>query len=279
TLCREILARLPTHVDSLNLIGLIAQSSDRHRLSVQMFNCAIESDPLNAACHYNLASSYQAIHQTDQAVVHFKKAIALGLSGNNVEDFIMRSQTIAPYLAQLENQHLLRRTSDFLDIAALKTIADDLFLRCALESTVIRGQLLETFFTRLRLALLRFATNDAAASPSVMEALTACFGTVAQQCFINEYVYAQEADETRRSIQLRDFFLSKLDNEGEEIEPIPLAAVAAYFPLWQLPQAERISNRDWPAAMASLIRQQLHEPLEELRDRPTIPALTAIDGG
>ena len=31
--------------------------------------------------------------------------------------------------------------------------------------------------------------------------------------------------------------------------------------------------------LSSLIRQQLHEPLEELRDRPTIPALTATDGG
>src|SRR5262249_25636763 len=145
---------------------------------------------LNAACHYNLASSYQALHQADQAVVHFKKAIALGLSGNNVEDFIMRGQTIAPYLDQLENQQLPRRAPDFHDVTEIKTIADDLFLRCALESTVIRGQLLESFLTRLRFALLRFATdNNTAASSSVMEALTACFGAVAQQCFINEYVY------------------------------------------------------------------------------------------
>ena len=278
-LCREILARLPTHVDSLNLIGLIAQSSNRHRLSVQMFSRAIASDPLNAACQYNLASSYLALHQADQAVVHFKKAIALGLSGNNVEDFIMRSETIAAYLDQLENQQPLRRTPEFLDVVALKTIADDLFLRCALESTVIRGQLLETFLTRLRLTLLRFVANHTAASPSVIEALTACFGAVAQQCFINEYIYAQEDDETRQSIQLRDFLLGQLDNEGEKIQPITLAAVAAYFPLYQLPQAERIMNRDWPVTLSSLIRQQLHEPLEELRDRPTIPALTAIDGG
>ena len=47
-----------------------------------------------------------------------------------------------------------------------------------------------------------------------MEALTACFGAVAQQCFINEYIYAQEDDETRQSIQLRDFLLGQLDNEG-----------------------------------------------------------------
>ena len=278
-LCREILARLPTHVDSLNLIGLIGQSSNRHKLSVQMFNRAIESDPLNAACHYNLASSYQTLHQVDQAVDHFKKAIALGLSGNNVEDFIRRSETIAPYLDQFENQQPLGRAVDFLDVTVLKSIADDLFLRCALESTVIRGQLLETFLTRLRRTLLRFATNNGAASPSAMEALTVCFGAVAQQCFINEYVYAQEDDETRQSIKLRDFLLKQLDNEGAEIEPITLAGVAAYFPLNQLPRAERILKRDWPATMSSLIRQQLHEPLEELRDRPTIPKLTAIDGG
>jgi SAM-dependent methyltransferase len=278
-LCREILARLPTHVDSLNLIGVVAQSSGRHKLSVQMFNRAIASDPLNAARHYNLASSYQVLNQRDLAVIHFKKAITLGLSGNNVEEFIMRSLSIAAHLDQLEKEQLLPRKPDFLDVAALKTVADDLFLRCAIESTVIRGQALEMFLARLRLTLLRFAAMNATAPPAVMEAVTACLSALAQQCFINEYLYPQGEDETRQSINLRDFLLKQLDTEGGEIEPITLAAVAAYFPLYQLPEPERILSRQWPVIISGLIRQQLHEPLEELRDRPTIPALTAIDDG
>src|SRR5262245_13880389 len=278
-LCRKILTRLPTHVDSLNLIGVIAQSSGRHKLSVQMFNRAVASDPLNEACHYNLASSYQVLNQRDQAVIHFKKAIALGLSGNNVEEFIMRSPMIAAYLGHLEKEQLLPRKPDFLDVPALKTVADDLFFRCAMECTVIRGQTVEMFLTRLRLALLRFAVKKTTVPPAVTEALTACLSALAQQCFINEYVYSQSDDETRQSIHLRDFLLEQLNTEGGEIEPIILAAVAAYFPLYQLPEAERILSRQWPVILSGLIRQQLHEPLEELRDRLTIPTLTAIDDG
>src|SRR5262245_7773330 len=278
-LCREILAHLPTHVDSLNLIGVLAQSSGRHKLSAQMFNRAIASDPLNAACHYNLASSYQFLNQRDQAVTHFKKAITLGLSGNNVEEFIMRGPTIAAYLNQLEKEQLLPREPDLLDVAALKTVADDLFLRCAMECTVIRGQALEIFLTRLRLALLRLATKSAAGPPVVTEAITACLSALAQQCFINEYLYPQGEDETRQSIHLRNVLLEQLNTEGREIEPIIVAAVAAYFPLYQLPGSERILSRQWPGIISGLIRQQLQEPLEELRDRPTIPVLTAIDDG
>ena len=80
---------MPTHVHSLNLIGIIAQSSGRHQLSVKMFTRAIASDPLNAACHYNIGSSCQALNRRDEAVIHFKKAIALGLSERNIEEFII----------------------------------------------------------------------------------------------------------------------------------------------------------------------------------------------
>ena len=79
-LCKQILSRAPKHVHSLNLIGVIAQSSDRYQLSLKMFARAIKSDPLNAACHYNVGSSYQALGRHDEAVAHFKKAILLGLT-------------------------------------------------------------------------------------------------------------------------------------------------------------------------------------------------------
>jgi SAM-dependent methyltransferase len=64
-----------------------------------------------------------------------------------------------------------------------------------------------------------------------------------------------------------------------EIAPMTLAAVGAYFPLYQLPNFQEILNRDWPVAVTELMRQQLREPLEEMHDRSAIPALTSIDDG
>ena len=64
-----------------------------------------------------------------------------------------------------------------------------------------------------------------------------------------------------------------------EVAPLTLAAVGAYFPLYQLQETETILSREWPVTVAGLVRQQLREPLEEIHDRPAIPSLTPIDDG
>src|ERR1700744_1638821 len=48
-ICRRILAREPLHVQSLNLLGLMAQASGDHRSAVKLFAKAIAADGLNAA--------------------------------------------------------------------------------------------------------------------------------------------------------------------------------------------------------------------------------------
>ena len=184
---------------------------------------------------------------------------------------------IATCLDRLEKEQPLPHQIDTLfDTAGLKAIADELFLRCAMESVVIRGRALEIFFTHLRFALLRIAAAIAVAPRAVADELVSCLSALAQQCFINEYVYSQGEEETRQSIRLRNFLVEQLNNTGE-VAPLTLAAVGAYFPLYQLPQAETILGRKWPATIAGVVQQQLREPLEEMRDRRAIPALTAID--
>lgn len=274
-LCKQVLSRAPTHVHSLNLIGLIAQSSDRYQLSLKMFARAIESDPLNAACHYNIGFSYQALGRNDEAVVHFKKAIFLGLSEKNAEEFILQSSVIVSYLDRIEKQPLLK-IADLFDAAGFDEIADELFLRCAMELIVIRGWALEMFLTHLRFGLLRLAAENAAGQRTVSDALVFCLSALAQQCFLNEYVYTQGEEETRQSIRLRNLLSERLNNK-DEVAPLLLAAVGAYFPLYRLPEAEKILSREWPATVDGLVRQQLREPLEEIHDRPAIPRLTAID--
>jgi len=278
-LCRQVLADVPTHVHSLNLIGIIAQSSGRYQLSVKMFARAITSDPLNAACHYNIGSSYQALKRRDEAAIYFKNAIALGLSEKNVEEFIMQSPLIATCLDRLEKeQPLPRQIDDLFSSAGLEALADELFLRCAMESIPIRGRALELFLTHLRFALLRLAVANVVAPRAVADQLVFCLSALAQQCFINEYVYSLGEEETRQSIRLRNLLLEQLNDTGE-VAPLTLAAVAAYIPLYQLPGADKILSRKWPVTVTELVRQQLCEPLEELRDRLDIPTLTAVDEG
>ena len=59
-----------------------------------MFLKAIDVDDLNAACHYNIASSYQLLGQRGAAAAHFKKAIALGMSDKNLKDSSCKIPTL-----------------------------------------------------------------------------------------------------------------------------------------------------------------------------------------
>jgi tetratricopeptide (TPR) repeat protein len=105
-ICKRVQARAPAHAANLNVLGLIYQASGRHRLAVKAFAAAIAADDLDAACHYNIASSYQALEEREAAARHFKTAIALGLSGKNVEQFLMRNTAVIACIARMtERDH------------------------------------------------------------------------------------------------------------------------------------------------------------------------------
>src|SRR5262245_5758506 len=97
SLCHRLLASDPSNFNGLNLLGVIAQASGDHKLAVKMFVKAIAADRQNAACHYNIANSYQALDRRKEAISHFKTAIALGMNDKSIEGMILQSPLIARF--------------------------------------------------------------------------------------------------------------------------------------------------------------------------------------
>src|SRR3984957_14416269 len=136
-ICRQILAREPAHVQSLNLLGLMAQASGDHRAAVRMFAKAIASDEVNAACHYNVGNSYQALGNRTKAIAHFGSALALGMDAKAVA-FILQSPVIATYLARIAGKWPLPVTTfELFGAESVIPLANDLFLRCAMEAMTL----------------------------------------------------------------------------------------------------------------------------------------------
>lgn len=271
-ICKRLLARAPAHAAGLNLLGLINQAAGRHRLAIRMFARALSIAEPDAAIHYNIASSYQIMEQPADATAHFERAIALGLSGKNIEHFI------------LQNPHIIEGVQRAMDgpasqivVAEIAKIANDIFLQCALRLSLIRGVPLETFLTRLRALLLGIASADADGSSSPADAASAALCcALAQQCFINEYVFAHGDSELQQANWLRDMLRQRL-SDGGRVTPLLLAAVAAYLPLHLIPESASLLAGDWPNHVTRLLRQQVSEPLEEAEDSHSIAALTEIN--
>jgi SAM-dependent methyltransferase len=280
-LCHQILTADPRQPTALNIVGLLYQASGNHRMAAKTLAKAVAANQLDAACQYNLAASYQALGQRADAGRHYRKALALGLSGKGPEPFLLQDATIVQCISRLEDRSSLSvSNASVFGASEIAAIAGNTFLRCALSAIIIRGVPLETFLTGLRQALLRLANDGAPDNATQNNATqTEALGllcALAEQCFLNEYVFAQTAEETSRAAQLHALLRQKL-NDGSDIPIALVAAVGAYFPLHAVPQAEALLGLKWPDYAAGLLRQQVREPLEEIKDRAAIPALTTVD--
>ena len=274
-ICRQILAREPGQVQSLNLLGLMAQASGDHRAAVKIFAKAVASDEVNAACHYNIGNSYQALGNRTKAIAHFRKALMLGMEEKAVS-FILQSPIITTYVARIAGKWPLSVTNvELFGSDSVIPLANDLFLRCAMEATSLPSMQLEVLLAYARAELLRLAGEQGKDNGEVDDDIVAFACAMARQCFINEYVYVQAGAESGLASALRDRLLQDLAS-GAAITPLTLAVVAAYFPLHVMPMAEALLRRDWPTTVAGLLQVQLREPLEEVGERTAIAKLAPI---
>src|SRR5213593_2600537 len=154
------------------------------------------------------------------------------------------------------------------DLAAL---ADDRLLHALMQSAPVRTLALEAVLTGARRHLLARATIAGPDEDTLLG--FAC--ALAQQCFINEYVFAVSEEESAQARDLQNTLAAALA-AGGDISAFLLAAIAAYMPLSALAQADALLQRSWPAPVEALITQQVREPLMERTMRDSIPALTTI---
>jgi Tfp pilus assembly protein PilF/SAM-dependent methyltransferase len=164
---------------------------------------------------------------------------------------------------------------DLFAASGLTTGWDDRLICCALRISPVNDAELERFLTQLRFALLEVASAADASGVAEDDALNLCCA-VAQQCYINEYVFDLIEGEFDKAQLLRTTLVDALQS-GDQVPALSLAAVAAYFPLHSLPLAEALLDRSWPAAVQQLLTQQVREAREEKDIVASIARLTAIE--
>jgi SAM-dependent methyltransferase len=163
---------------------------------------------------------------------------------------------------------------DLLGSAGFEAICADALLRQVLEATTVRDVDLERLLTSIRLEVLRTASD--AAGDGVEDNVLGFCCALAKQCFINEYVFATTPEEAEQAERLKKMLVEALAQDLRVPALWPIA-VATYFPLHLLPNAQSLLGRTWPAALTDVLAQQVREPWEERQYRDLIPRLTAID--
>jgi tetratricopeptide (TPR) repeat protein/2-polyprenyl-3-methyl-5-hydroxy-6-metoxy-1,4-benzoquinol methylase len=148
-------------------------------------------------------------------------------------------------------------------------------LQAMLSSSLIPSPKLESLLTLLRHHFLKDAQYKAL-TKSETEDVTPFYCSLAQQCFINEYVYYQTAEEIGLSQQLRYQLTQALEEVGNVSADL-IIAVACYFPLYSVAGSEKLLHKKWPTHIQSVLIQQIQEPLDELNLTKSIPILTITE--
>jgi 2-polyprenyl-3-methyl-5-hydroxy-6-metoxy-1,4-benzoquinol methylase len=273
-LCRLALSRNARHLRSLVLLGDVVQQTGRNKLAVKLLGQALELDRTDANAHDTIAIAYQALGRVGDAIRHFIDAIALGL--RDPELLVKQSTAVAGPLRRLADARPRQLPlADLLGANGATALAREAMLLALLQSNVVHDLELERLLTAIRHGLLQQTTSENPSQTAVGEELE-LFCALAQQCFLNDYVFALGDAEQAAVLGLRDRIAAALV-AGTAIAPRDLIVIASYLPLHTLPGAASLLTRSWPNSIERLLQQQIREPLEEEADRETIPALTPID--
>jgi 2-polyprenyl-3-methyl-5-hydroxy-6-metoxy-1,4-benzoquinol methylase len=199
--------------------------------------------------------------------------MALGL--RDPEILVKQSAAVTAPLKRLADAWPRQvRLAELLGAEGASAMAREAMLLALLQSKVVHDPELERLLTAVRRGRLRLAI-EGNGRPVDDEGLE-FFCALAQQCFLNEYVFAFGDIERTHVRQVEERIVAALA-AGAEIAPLDLIVIASYLSLHKLPGAASLLTRSWPDAIERLLTQQIREPLEEESDRYDIPVLTPID--
>ena len=256
-----------------------AASQERARKfddAARAYKRVLALDPDHAEACNNLGRVLQAQGKTKDASAYYARSLAL--MPQLLEQYADICATLFSRLPELA-QALRRQAAawpqrlalhdllDNLDVVA----ADPLFL-CLLQSTPVRDVGFERLLTAMRHSLLKMAAAGLPFS-SHQVSLTCA---LAKQCFINEYVFTVTPEESDQISLVKDAIADALAS-GATIEPIGLAALAMYLPLYALSSAALLLEREWTPAIAELLNQQVRDHMRERELRDSILRLTPIE--
>jgi SAM-dependent methyltransferase len=236
------------------------------------------ADPMSAQAHNEVGAQLLLAGRLEEASGHF--AQALKLAPELFEEYPQVVATLLRVNPQIREG--FGRVGDSWprelsadEVLGRGGIANDLMLRCMLESGPVRDINLERYLTSLRRIILELACEPRKSDNVKLSVLRFCCA-LAMQCFINEYAFAATPKEMEQAQRLRKKLADALASRRAIALLLPIV-VASYFPLGDLPQAQSLLERTWPEPVHGVLAQQLIEPAEERDHRDSIPRLTEID--
>ena len=295
----------PNNSTIQNDLGVIFQELGDYQKAKDCYEKAINIDPSFSKAYCNLAVALKVLGENDKVLDYFQKTIELdpdnliALNGiiewlisytitdkenlknlclslfkkNNVNhneiSFNARLSLIDQTIENKISEKINSNSSIFLDQIVTKLIKEELF-SLILQKSIIADKFLEKLLCRIRSeALFQLNTEN---KKTLIENLD-FFISLAQQCWLNEYVYIKSEKEASSIKNLKH----KLE-KNQKIDELELAILGCYIPLnsSKIIKQNLLNYKSKNNLFNDLINSQIKEPLEEKELAKSIDALGEI---
>jgi superkiller protein 3 len=112
-LCTAIIQAVPNHIDSINLLGIIAQKVNRHDLAVKQFQLAIEIDNSRALLYFNLGTSLYPLGRREEAIHVLQLALEREPGNSQISDYLNGIMNAGVNNIQFNAEETLQRGISF----------------------------------------------------------------------------------------------------------------------------------------------------------------------
>ena len=300
----------PNYSDAHYNVGIVMQELGEHKEAIIYYEKAIQIKPDYAKAYNNLGIALQELGEYRKAINEYKKAILIvpnsiivnGLSDlfksiklgnikkdnsddlkdlllflykkNNINhDNIFHNSKLLLFLGENENQlkQNIHKNSSLLQNKIIQNLLNDKLFLLMLQKSLIADKFFEKLLTKLRNEIL---LSLMVSNKDVLKKYFDFIVSLAEQCFLNEYVYSQSKNEINFINQLKNRIIN-----NNEINKLEVAVLACYIPL---NTSKKIINKliDYKSdniLFNDLITINIKEPLEEIKLASSIKSFKKID--
>ena len=302
----------PDNPKAHNNLGNVFRYQRRFDEAEAAFRRACELDPGNAEAHFNRGTVLLEQGKAEDAAESFRAAVALAtedarfarglvssvalLGERGIEDERIGDDLI--HLSGFDeiDTSALRRIASVLiarqpDIEALLTLegrdlnADQLsavmenklLTRCMGKDLLVHNAL-EKLLTGVRRQCLE-GLLDGTLTNLGGDGRSGFLAALAQQCFLNEYVFT-ETPEEEKSLGALEENIAAAVKAGDTTDPEAIFVLAAYRPLATTTFAPSLAEMDdGDPLLSAIVQQHVIEPLREREIAESLPQLTPIEDG
>tara|TARA_Y100000389_G_scaffold203621_1_gene252725 strand:- start:121 stop:2217 length:2097 start_codon:yes stop_codon:yes gene_type:complete len=266
----------PSHIDAHNNLGTCYQQSENYLNAINSYINALRIDPNYVASLNNLSLVLKSIKFTnlqDNDLLQIKKIFLFLFKKNNINHTEIFGNAKLFLFNEDEQKYIkkiIHSESELLNNKIIKEKCDEEFFHLLLKKSLVVDKFLENLLTKIRFQLIYFFKKK---NLKLINKYKKFFISLAEQCWLNEYIYYQTAEE----VAFIDELKKKLENNNQ-INEIEIIILSCYFPLYRsdIIKKKILNYKSSNNLFNNLILIQVKEPLNEIKLKNSIKSLNKI---